>query len=97
MPIEVPADGVSLKTLLKDREQAWDDLRQRYQLPPRPLDSVFSANFLGASLAINWDATYSMAKAEALGFDQTIDTYSMFADLFATLEYEQIIPSKKRV
>ncbi len=97
MPIEVPADGMSLKTLLKDREQTWDDLRQRYQLPPRPLDSVFSANFLGASLAINWDATYSMAKAEALGFDQTIDTYSMFADLFATLEYKQIIPSKKRV
>ena len=94
MQIEIPADGVNLAVLLERRDEVWADLRQRHELPPTPLESVFSPQFLASAMVINWDIELSMDKANRFGFEQTITTEQMFIDLFGKLEQEKIIPPK---
>lgn len=94
MQISIPADGVKLAELLERRNEVWHDLRQQYELPPTPLESVFSPQFLASAMVINWDIELSMEKAAKFGFEQTITTEQMFVDLFGKLEQEQVIPPK---
>ena len=94
MQIAIPADGVRLAELLERRNEVWLDLRRKYELPPTPLESVFSPQFLASAMVINWDIELSMNKAHQSGFKQTITTEQMFIDLFGRLEQEKIIPPK---
>ena len=92
--IAIPDEGADLNVLLADREADWKRICRDHKLPYRPLQSVFSGNFLAASVAMTWDAEYSMSKAHSHGFEPTITTDQMFSNLFGKLEADQIIPPK---
>ncbi|MEM9776172.1 MAG: NAD-dependent epimerase/dehydratase family protein [Chloroflexota bacterium] len=94
MEIAIPDEGADLNVLLADRKSAWKQICEQHQLPHQSLESVFSGNFLAASVALTWDAEYSMEKARRHGFESSIATEQMFSNLFGQLEADQIIPPK---
>lgn len=86
-PIPTP-----LATYMADKAPVWDAIVRKNRLCPVSYDQVSSWAFADVIFGLEYDTVLSTIKARQAGFHDCIGTEEMFADLFARLRRERIIP-----
>lgn len=87
-PIPMP-----LATYMADKAPLWESMTQRYGLAPIPYEQVASWPFGDFIFASGFDNISSTIKARQAGFHACIDTQDMFAQQFAQLRADRVIPA----
>ena len=77
---------------LDRKEPAWQALVQRHDLVPVALSARVLWPYADYLFAPEWDIISSASKARAHGFDDRIDSASMFEALFDSFRRDRVIP-----
>jgi len=86
-PIPTP-----LASYMADKGPLWDAIVRKYNLRPIPYEQVSAWPFADVVLGLEYDTILSTIKARRAGFHECIGTREMFANLFAELQRERVIP-----
>lgn len=86
-PVPMP-----LTTYMADKAPLWDKMVARHGLQPIPYQNVASWGFGDFIFASGFDNISSTIKARRAGFHACIDTEEMFAQQFAELRAQKVIP-----
>ncbi len=86
-PVPMP-----LTVYMADKGPLWDRIVAKYKLQPLPFEQVASWLFADAIFRLDFDNISSTIKARRAGFHECIDTEEMFAEFFAELRRERVIP-----
>ena len=86
-PIPMP-----LTTYMADKGVVWEEIVRKYNLQNLPFEQVASWRFADAIFSMFFDNISSTIKARRAGFHDCIDTEEMFAEFFAQLRAERVIP-----
>ncbi len=81
-----------LTVYMSDKGPLWAEIVRKYKLQPLPFEQVASWQFADAIFRLDYDNISSTIKARQAGFHDCIDTEAMFAEFFAGLRRERIIP-----
>jgi len=77
---------------MADKQAVWERVVQKHGLRPGALDGIVLWPYAGYVFKPEWDIMSSMAKARSLGFDEALDTGTMFQRQFEHYRAEKIIP-----
>ena len=91
MPVADPIP-TPLAVYMADKAPVWDAIVRKYGLRPTSYKEVSAWAFADVVLGLEYDTILSTIKARTAGFHECIGTKEMFADLFAELRQERIIP-----
>jgi nucleoside-diphosphate-sugar epimerase len=86
------ASNVKLATYMADKGPVWDRVVKTHGLKPTRLETVALWPYGDYLLRPEWEIHSSTDKARALGFNELLDTGTMFAQHFAQYRAEKIIP-----
>jgi nucleoside-diphosphate-sugar epimerase len=86
-PIPMP-----LAVYMADKGPLWDSIVRKHGLRSVSYDQVSSWAFADVIFGLEYDTIVSTIKARRAGFQECLGTVEMFADLFADLRRERIIP-----
>ena len=86
-PIPTP-----LASYMSDKGALWDAIVRKYNLRPISYEQVSAWPFADVVLGLEYDTILSTIKARRAGFHECIGTREMFANLFAELRRERVIP-----
>ncbi len=81
-----------LADYMADKQEVWERVVQKRGLRPSVLGGIVVWPYAGYVFKPEWDIMSSMAKARALGFDEALDTGTMFERQFEHYRAEKIIP-----
>jgi hypothetical protein len=84
---------ISLTEFMADKAPVWDRIVAKHNLQPYAYSDIVSWGFADAIFGSDWDIARSTLKARRYGFAPFIETDRMFAELFADLQRNRIIPS----
>ena len=84
---------ISLTEFMADKGPVWDRIVAKHNLQPYAYPDIVSWGFADAIFGSDWDIARSTLKARRYGFAPFIETDRMFAELFADLQRNRIIPS----
>lgn len=87
-----PPLPMSLSVVMKDKEQLWNGMVEKYGLEPNSYQDVSSWGF--GDFVFSWDYDFFAdgSKARRFGFHEFIDTEAMFMRIFADFRSRKIIP-----
>lgn len=92
---DLPAGSVqtiSLARFMADKEALWTKIQEKYGLKRFKLAELVDWNFIDWSYSNGFDQISNLGKARRAGWNESLDTETMFRDLFAQLAAEKIIP-----
>ena len=75
-----------------DKGPVWDAVVKKYSLKAPPLDKVALWAYGDYQFRPDWDVFSSMQKARTLGFNEHLDSFTMFSRQFENYRREKIIP-----
>lgn len=81
-----------LADFMADKAPLWDTLVDQHKLEKMPLDSLINGAFGDYILRTGWDVMASTIKARQYGFQDCIDTETMFIELLKQLQQQKILP-----
>lgn len=84
--------NVKLAAYMADKGPVWDSIVHKHALQPTRLATVALWPYGDYLLRPEWEIRSSMDKARALGFNETLDSGTMFAQHFAQYRAAKIIP-----
>jgi nucleoside-diphosphate-sugar epimerase len=84
--------AIKLVEYMADKSTAWDTIVKKHALRAPPLDQVALWAYGDYQFRPDWNIVSSMAKARALGFNDSIDSFDMFARQFENYRKEKFIP-----
>jgi nucleoside-diphosphate-sugar epimerase len=84
---------LSLTEFMADKAPVWDRIVAKHNLQPRTYADIVSWEFADFIFGAEWDIARSTLKARRHGFSPFIETDRMFAELFADLQRNRVIPS----
>jgi nucleoside-diphosphate-sugar epimerase len=82
----------SLVDYMADKSTVWDEVVRRHALRCTRLDELVLWAYGDYQFRPEWDVVSSMAKARALGFNDSVDSGAMFARQFERYRAEKIFP-----
>ncbi len=82
-----------LKAFMADKGPLWDQIVQKYQLKPTPLDQIGDWGFADWNFGRTWDTILEDTKRIQFGFAEAIDTEQNFIEIFDQMKAERFIPS----
>jgi nucleoside-diphosphate-sugar epimerase len=88
-----PPRHISLPEFMADKAPVWEAIVERHGLLPYAYDDIASWGFGDAIFGSDWDIARSTTKCRAYGFDDFIDSQTMFTGLFAELAERRVIPA----
>jgi len=91
------ADGVkqiSLAEFMSDKTELWTDMAQRYGLRTSNMDALVNWEYGDFTFKADWDDMASTTLLRTKGFDEYLDTQTMFLDLLGEYRSERIIPER---
>lgn len=83
---------VPLARLMADKEPLWRELVRRHGLRELPLSDVADWAYADMTFRQDWDHISSTLKARRHGFDDCVDTESMFVECLDRYRDERIVP-----
>ncbi|MDT5356465.1 MAG: hypothetical protein QOJ56_4997 [Mycobacterium sp.] len=83
----------SLTEFMADKAPVWDRIVAKQNLKPHAYSDIVSWEFADFIFSAEWDVARSTLKARRYGFTPFIESDRMFAELFADLQRNRIIPS----
>ncbi|HEY5791992.1 MAG TPA: SDR family oxidoreductase [Chthoniobacterales bacterium] len=83
---------LSLVEYMADKGPLWEEITRKYGLAPIPYDRLVSWAFGDFIFRSAFDNISSTIKARRAGFHDCIDTEDMFAEFFAELHQNRVIP-----
>lgn len=83
---------ISLTEFMADKGPVWDRIVERHGLLPYGYDEIVSWGFGDAIFGSDWDIARSTLKCRAYGFDDFIDSRTMFLDQFTELAQRRVLP-----
>ncbi len=86
-PIPTP-----LRSYMADKGPVWDAIVRKYNLRPIPYVQVSAWPFADVIFGLEYDNIVSTIKSRQAGFQECIGTREMFAEIFAELRRERVIP-----
>ena len=92
LPVAEPRH-ISLSEFMADKAPVWDRIVAKHNLRPYAYSDIVSWGFADAIFGSDWDIARSTLKARRYGFASFIETDRMFAEVFADLQRNRIIPS----
>ena len=84
--------NVKLGDYMADKSAIWESAINKHGLRPTQLETIALWPYGDYLFRPEWDIQSSMAKASALGFAETLDSGTMFAQHFTQYRAAQIIP-----
>lgn len=87
---------LSLPQYMADKGAVWDRIVEKHGLRKTRLDDLVVWSYGDYHLRPEWDVFSSMAKARALGFDETLDSGAVLIRQFEHYRAEKIIPGAAR-
>ncbi len=84
--------NLKLADYMADKGAVWDTIVSEHGLRPTKLNAIALWPYGDYLFGPEWDIESAMTKARALGFNETLDTGTMFARHFAQYRAEKIIP-----
>ena len=84
--------ALKLADYMADKGAVWNSVIRKHALRAPPLDKVALWAYGDYQFRPDWDVFSSMAKARALGFSDSVDSFDMFARQFENYRKEKIIP-----
>lgn len=91
MPVADPIP-TPLAVYMADKGPVWDGIVRKHGLRPVSYDQVSSWAFADVIFGLEYDTILSTIKVRRAGFQECLGAAEMFADLFADLRKERIIP-----
>ena len=86
-------NGFPVRPFFEENAELWSEITLKHQLEPHPLAALGSDDFVDRAMAMNWDATYSMTKAQQANIWMPREPTSVFTQVFEQLVMHRIIPS----
>lgn len=87
-----PVQTISLARMMADKEPLWAQIRQRHGLRPYTLRELVNWEFADWVYSNTFDQMSSLVKVRSAGWNEVLDSTTMFRRLFAQLRAERIIP-----
>jgi nucleoside-diphosphate-sugar epimerase len=91
MPVGTPLP-MRLADFMADKKPAWQALVKQHGLRPVAYERIASWPFADAVFSIDYDIVSDTQKARRHGFNDCVDTERMFAQRFAAMRSQRIIP-----
>jgi nucleoside-diphosphate-sugar epimerase len=91
MPVGPPLP-MRLADFMADKEPVWQALVEQHGLRPVAYERIASWPFADAVFSIDYDIVSDTQKARRHGFNDCVDTERMFAQRFAAMRSQRIIP-----
>ncbi len=83
---------IKLADYMADKGPVWDAVVKKHSLKAPPLDKVALWAYGDYQFRPDWDVFSSMQKARTLGFNEHLDSFTMFSRQFENYRREKIIP-----
>jgi len=87
-----PPLSMNLATVMADKENLWEAMKQKYALDDLPYATVSSWGFGDAVFSWNYDFFADGSKARRLGFHEFVDSEEMFMAVFRDMRAKKILP-----
>ena len=88
------ARGMRLREYMADKAPVWARIVGKHRLRNTSLETLVLWPYGDYALHPQWDIVSSMTKAQALGFEETVDSAETILRHFETYRAEQIIPGR---
>jgi nucleoside-diphosphate-sugar epimerase len=84
--------ALQLAHYMADKAPIWDAIVAKYKLRRTPLERIALWDYGDYVFRPEWDIMSAMNKARRCGFDERVDTFAMFARVFASYREQRVIP-----
>jgi hypothetical protein len=90
-----PVRTIRLRDVMADKKPVWERIVDRHGLAKRGYAELALWPYGDFVFTPGWDVMSSVTKARQFGFHETVDTETMFIEMFDRLRTQRIIPSRR--
>ncbi|WP_283153701.1 SDR family oxidoreductase [Guptibacillus hwajinpoensis] len=83
---------IQLSEMMADKQELWDQMKQKYQLKDIPYDKLALWGFGDFIFNCDYDVMTATTKLREFGFYEFVDSVEMFTRLFHEFQEEAILP-----